>query len=78
MSRFVEFRSIYGLPVWINADCVFAVVDCIPRDGQPVSAIIGANDGSQFPVPGAVPEVLAKLQGEPQPTKTAEDIAGNA
>lgn len=74
MARFVEFRRRIGKTVWINPDCVVGVTE----QGEGEVGIHGADGENPWIVPGTVAEVLAKLQGDPQPepAKAGDDIAG--
>ena len=72
MSRFVEFTNDRGKTLLIKADCVVAVGECSARE----VSIYTAGDGAAWIVEGTVPEVMVKLQGDPEPAKAADDIAG--
>lgn len=74
MARFVEFINRTERPVWINPDCVVGVAE----HEKGIVGIFGADGENPWIVPGTVAEVLAKLQGDPQPepAKTRDDIAG--
>ena len=77
MSRFVEFTTRGGKKVWLNPDCCVSLSDALMDVDQCV-CVMGADGEIPYYVMGTVPEVLAKLQGapEPQPAPAADDIAG--
>ena len=74
MARFVGFINRTGRPVWINPDCVVGVAE----HEKGIVGIFGADGENPWIVPGTVAEVLAKLQGDPQPepAKAGDDITG--
>ena len=74
MARFVEFQRRIAKKIWINPDCVVGVTE----QGEGEVGIHGADGEIPWIVPGTVAEVLAKLQGDPQPqpAKAGDDIAG--
>ena len=76
MARFVEFQRRIAKKIWINPDCVVGVTE----QGEGEVGIHGADGENPWIVPGTVAEVLAKLQGDPQPqpepAKAGDDIAG--
>lgn len=74
MARFVEFQRRIAKTIWINPDCVVGVTE----QGEGEVGIHGADGENPWIVPGTVAEVLAKLQGDPQPepAKAGDDITG--
>ena len=78
MARFVRFVNRLEREVWINPDCVVGVTES--NEEHNLVAIFGADGEMPWFVPGTVAEVLAKLQGDPQPepdpAKAGDDITG--
>ena len=76
MARFLQFQNVIGKTVWINPDCVVGVTQS--HIDEHTVAIVGADGENPWFVPGTVAEVMAKLQGDPQPepAKAGDDIAG--
>ena len=74
MARFVKFQRPIAGAIWINPDCIVGVTD---HDGGAVG-IFGADGENPWIVLGTVAEVLAKLQGDPQPesANAGDDMAG--
>ena len=75
MSRFVEFTKAGSrLPVWINVERI----DGVQADAtEPrLTQISCSGPDNVWWVVETVPEVMAKLQGEREPAKAADDITG--
>jgi hypothetical protein len=72
MARFVQFKNVIGKTVWINPDCVVGVTQS--HIDEHTVAIVGADGENPWFVPGTVAEVLAKLQGDPQPEQEQEEV----
>jgi len=72
MTRFVEFTDGRGKTIWLKPDCVACVFG---YDKGKVGIYVIATTNALI-VAGTVSEVMAKLQGEPEPAKAADDIAG--
>lgn len=75
MARFVEFTSWRGNKVYVNPEMVSGFEPDSESNGTGTVLSIGDE---KLLVSDTLDEVLAKLQGapEPQPAKAADDIAG--
>lgn len=77
MARFVEFsKAGSGRPVWVNVDRIDGVQE--DSTDTKLTMISCSGPDNVWWVTETVPEVLAKLQGDPQPeaVKPGDDIAG--
>ena len=72
MTRFVEFTDGRGKTIWLKPDCVACVFG---YDKSKVGIYVIATTNALI-VAGTVSEVMAKLQGEPEPAKAADDVVG--
>ena len=79
MARFVEFsKAGSGRPVWVNVDRIDGVQE--DSTDTKLTMISCSGPDNVWWVTETVAEVLAKLQGDPQPepqaAKAGDDIAG--